>query len=160
MTLAHPSELFPFLRKLDAFPKRRLSQNFLIDANIVRNIISAAKIQPNDIVLEIGSGPGALTEALLNAGAHIIAIEKDTRFASALGRLDQDGRLTVYEADILAFDFNKLAGCAPLKIVANLPYHITSSILEKICAHSSLFFCGLADCTKRSRSSHRRGCRH
>lgn len=138
MTLAHQSELFPFLEQIGAAPRKGLSQNFLIDANIVRKICTAANVQENDTVLEIGPGPGALTQELLKRGARVIAIEKDTRFARELPRLDSENRLQVIEGDFFDIPLDKISK-APMKIVANLPYHITTPILERLCEHHALF---------------------
>lgn len=135
MTLASPSQLFHFLNKIEARPKKRLSQNFLIDGNIVRKIVDVAEIKAGDAVLEIGPGPGVLTEELLRRGAHCFAVEKDFLFARELTRL---GNVTVYEEDFMTFPLReRLQG--PLKLVANLPYHLTSPILGKICEASDLF---------------------
>lgn len=135
MTLSCPSQLFLFLNKIEARPNKRLSQNFLIDGNIVRKIVDAAEIQAGDAVLEIGPGPGALTQELLRRGARCFAVEKDALFARELTRL---GNLTVYEEDFMTFPLrDRLQG--PLKLVANLPYHLTSPILGKICEASDLF---------------------
>ncbi len=138
-TLSHPSTLFPWLKQIEATPKRGLSQNFLIDANIVRNIVKAARIQSGDRVLEIGPGPGALTQELLKQGAHVIAIEKDARFAHELERLQFENRLQVIHADFLEYPLQELCSSSPIKVVANLPYHITSPILERLCESASLF---------------------
>lgn len=137
MSITSPKALHSFLNQIDARPLKALSQNFLIDANIVRKIADSVDIEPGDRILEIGPGPGALTEEFLRRGAHVIAIEKDPRFAEALKRLQIDNRLTVYEADVLAFDFSTLP--SSLKIAANLPYHITTPILERLCQHGSHF---------------------
>lgn len=134
MTVANLSHLLPFLESLGVHPKKSLSQNFLIDANIVRKIAMLADVQEGDRVLEIGPGPGALTSELLARGAFVTAIEKDTLFAKELERL-QNGRLTVIEADILTFDWT-LLGKGPWKVLGNLPYHITTPILEKVCEES------------------------
>lgn len=132
------SELIAFLNEHEARPKKSLSQNFLVDPNILKKIVQTAQIQPGDAVLEIGPGPGALTAALLNAGARVFAVEMDTLFASQLPRFQTpDERLEVFEADFLKFDLLRLP--PSLKVVANLPYHITAPILEKICEHSSRF---------------------
>lgn len=132
------NELIPFLKQLETRPKKHLSQNFLIDQNIVRKIVQAAEVRPGDAVLEIGPGPGALTAALLQAGARVFAVEKDPLFAKELSRLQtSDQRLSVFEADILEFPLQDLP--SPLKVVANLPYHITAPILEKIFDYSTLF---------------------
>ena len=127
-----PSDLRAFLDELGVKPKKQLSQNFLIDGNIVRKIVHFAEIKKGDCVVEIGPGPGALTEMLLEAGAHVTAIEKDSTFAKALHRLQtKDERLTVISGDALEVSIEtclKKKG----KIVANLPYHITTPILSKL----------------------------
>ena len=131
-SLANLSELFPFLNSIGASPKKGLSQNFLIDANIIRKIADAADIQSGETILEIGPGPGALTQELLYRKARVIAVEKDSLFAKALSRFEGD--LTVHEADILEFPLESIP--TPFKVVANLPYHITTPILEKLCKYS------------------------
>lgn len=134
------SDLFAFLNRIEARPKKGLSQNFLIDSNIVKKIVQTAGIEPGDSVIEVGPGPGALTFALLEAGANVFAIEKDTLFAKELSRFQTaDGRLTVFEADFLEFDLKERKFPSPLKVVANLPYNITAPILEKFFDHSHLF---------------------
>jgi 16S rRNA (adenine1518-N6/adenine1519-N6)-dimethyltransferase len=121
-----PSELIAFLKSIGASPKKSLSQNFLIDGNIVRKIVSFANIKPADTVVEIGPGPGVLTEELLSQGAHVIAIEKDKKFASSLIRLQTpDNRLQVFEADALSFSYPEIR----CKLVSNLPYQITTPLL-------------------------------
>ena len=84
MTLYRPSALRAFLEEIGASPKKSLSQNFLIDGNIIRKIVTFAGVQKGDSVLEIGPGPGVLTEELLARGAHVLAVEKDRKFAAAL----------------------------------------------------------------------------
>lgn len=123
------NELIVFLNRVDAKPKKKLSQNFLVDPAAVKKIIQTAEVQSGDNVLEIGPGPGALTKALLDNGARVFAVELDTVFAKELERF-QNGKLRVFETDFLKFPMQHLP--KPLKIVANLPYHITTPILEKI----------------------------
>jgi 16S rRNA (adenine1518-N6/adenine1519-N6)-dimethyltransferase len=125
------TELLAFLKKIEAKPRKGLSQNFLIDPNIVRKIVELAEVKEGDQVLEIGPGPGALTKALLDKGAHVFAVETDSIFARELERL-QNGHLTVFHEDFLHFDLRQLP--PNLKVVANLPYHITTPILEKLFA--------------------------
>lgn len=140
MSVAHPKELFAFLDQIDAAPRKGLSQNFLIDSNILRKISESAGVSKEDRILEIGPGPGALTQELLQSGARVIAIEKDPKFARALHRLQIDGRLQIFESDFLNFPIKEhLQELAPMKVVANLPYHITTPIIERLCDHSSLF---------------------
>jgi 16S rRNA (adenine1518-N6/adenine1519-N6)-dimethyltransferase len=122
-----PSELRLFLAEIGAAPLKKLSQNFLIDGNIVRKMADLSLVSKGDTVIEIGPGPGALTEELLKRGAHVTAIEKDPLFAKALHRFQtNDKRLTVIEGDALKIDYSELKG----KVVANLPYHITSPLLS------------------------------
>lgn len=109
-------------------PKKSLSQNFLIDNNIVNKIIKAAAIMPEDTVLEIGPGFGALTKVLLQTGARVIAIEKDKTLAK---------RFNYIEADFLEFDLNTLPK-GKLKVVSNLPYGTATPIMGKLLT-STLF---------------------
>lgn len=134
------SDLLSFLERTGRRPNKQLSQNFLIDRNIVEKIIRIADLAPGDSVLEIGPGPGALTASLLEAGANVFAIEKDPILAHELGRLQTpDRRLTAICSDILDFDLSALRASAPLKVVANLPYHITTPILEKLLDSRGIF---------------------
>lgn len=131
MARFRPSELATYLESLGAHPKRTLSQNFLIDGNILDKIVKAAEVKPGDFVVEIGPGPGALTEKLVQAGAHVLAIELDTTLAQALK--ESFPEVEVICQDVLTFDFkDALQGKPKVKIVANLPYHLTTPILEKI----------------------------
>lgn len=127
-----PTDLALFLDELGVKPKKRLSQNFLIDGNIIHKIVALAKVEKSNSILEIGPGPGALTEALLATGAHVIAIEKDAVFAKALERLQtKDRHLTVINKDALELDMGSLFK-KKAKVVANLPYHITTPILSQL----------------------------
>lgn len=130
MPLYRPTELRAFLDSIGAAPKKSLSQNFLIDGNIIKKIGALAELKPGDSVLEIGPGPGALTEELLEIGCRVIAVEKDRAFAAALPRL---GNVEVICDDVLNFDFESLP--EGTKVVANIPYNLTSPIIEK-CLHS------------------------
>jgi len=127
-----PTELKKLLKKLETGPKKGLSQNFLIDGNIIRKIVEG--VAPGERVLEIGPGPGALTEALLEAGAEVIAVERDPLFAEELKSL-QGVRL--FCEDILKFDLEKIR--PPARVVANLPYHLTSPILGRLLPRRDLF---------------------
>lgn len=127
------SELISFLKSIEARPRKGLSQNFLVDPTVVRKIIDLAEIEPGEPVLEIGPGPGALTAALLDKGARVYAVEMDPVFTQELGRL-QNGNLNVFQSDILKFPLERLP--KKIKVVANLPYHITTPILEKLFAAS------------------------
>lgn len=125
MSLYRPSELFAFLDSIDARPKKSLSQNFLIDGNIIAKL--TAHLPPKASLLEIGPGPGSITEYLLLKGHPVTAIEKDRKLASALTRLP--GPLTVRCEDILTTDLTQLP--KPLNIIANLPFQITTPVLTR-----------------------------
>jgi 16S rRNA (adenine1518-N6/adenine1519-N6)-dimethyltransferase len=128
-----PTALRNFLEQEDAKALKGLSQNFLIDGNIIRKILHAAKITEKDTVIEIGPGPGALTEALLQKGAQVLAIELDRKFANLLNRLQTpDHRLTIFHEDALAIDLRKLfKDNKCIKLVSNLPYHLTTPLIER-----------------------------
>jgi 16S rRNA (adenine1518-N6/adenine1519-N6)-dimethyltransferase len=145
MPIYKPSELHEFLDGLGIGPKKGLSQNFLIDGNILRKIAETAQVNTTDIVVEIGSGPGSLTEELLNHNAQVIAVEKDTLLANALNRLKNgERRLEIYNEDILKFPLEETL--APLltegrkaKVIANLPYHLTTPIIVHLIKMRHLF---------------------
>lgn len=144
MAIYKPSELKFFLEQLGIRPKKGLSQNFLIDGNVIRKIVATAAIEPGDIVLEIGPGPGALTQALLEAGAHVVAVEKDKILAESLNRLQTDDkRLSVYNEDIMDFPIREtllpILNGRKAKLVANLPYHLTTPILLKLVQMQDVF---------------------
>lgn len=128
------SELVPFLKENGLFPKRSLSQNFLIDPNILKKIVKSAHLLPNDSVLEIGPGPGGLTKTLIEEGAHVTAVEIDKRFANLLSQTISSENLTVICTDFL--DFTPITPCT---VIANIPYHISSPILYKLTDHIQLF---------------------
>ena len=141
MPVYKPSELHDFLTGLGIAPRKALSQNFLIDGNILRKIIVASKVQAGDIVLEIGPGPGSLTEMLLDKGAKVIAVEKDEVLAKALERLKTPERnLEIHCQDIMKFPFEKfLKKGDRAKVIANLPYHLTTPILASLVPQIDLF---------------------
>ena len=116
---------------LDA--RKRFGQHFLLDLNLTRRIARAAQPLDQGTAIEIGPGPGGLTRALLLEGAaHVVAIEVDPRALGALAELQaaSGGRLRVIEADALTIDPATL-GPAPRRIVANLPYNISTPLLVR-----------------------------
>ncbi len=135
MPIYKPSELLSFLNRLGITPKKGLSQNFLIDGNIIRKITAAAVVQADELVLEIGPGPGSLTQALLDCGAHVVAVEMDEVLARELERIQTDPqRLDVFCSDIMKFPIQEtlkkmLKPGQKAKVIANLPYHLTTPIL-------------------------------
>lgn len=144
MPIYRPSELLPFLQAHQLMIKKSLSQNFLIDGNIIHKIVDLAEVSPDDFVIEIGPGPGALTQALLNAKAQVLALELDDKLAQALHRLQTpDQRLTIISVNALDFSWEKelsarLRPGQKAKVISNLPYHITSPILGKLLHLSQL----------------------
>ena len=111
--------------------RRSLGQHFLLDANLTARIARAAGDLSRGTTIEVGPGPGGLTRALLEAGAvHVVAVEKDRRCLDALAELAAaaPGRLEVIEADALEVEAGRL-GEAPRRIVANLPYNISTPLL-------------------------------
>jgi 16S rRNA (adenine1518-N6/adenine1519-N6)-dimethyltransferase len=140
-----PSELNAFLNELGIAPKKGLSQNFLIDGNIIRKIVAKADVSPGDIILEIGPGPGALTQGLLDAGAHVFAVDKDAILSKALERLKKpENVLNIFCEDILTFPIEEillphLAQGKKAKVIANLPYHLTTPILVQLVPMRHLF---------------------
>lgn len=121
------------LHKLGVRPKRSLSQNFLIDQNIIRKTLDAAEVGPQDSILEIGPGPGAITEQLLDRGARVLAVEKDKTLAQ---RLIGKKNLEVLCDDALTFALDRIP--PKTKIVANLPYHVATPILSRFLTRSDL----------------------
>ncbi|MFH0940442.1 MAG: 16S rRNA (adenine(1518)-N(6)/adenine(1519)-N(6))-dimethyltransferase RsmA [Candidatus Omnitrophota bacterium] len=115
-------------------PLKRFGQNFLIDKNITRKICDAVSLLPSDCVLEIGPGRGALTHFLQERSKRLIAIEVDRGLCSQLARdLGEAKNTQVICADILKFDLGsylKKSKIKNLKVVANLPYYITTPIIE------------------------------
>ncbi len=138
MPIYRPTELKKFLSSLSTGPKKHLSQNFLVDGNILRKIVAVAQIQPNETILEIGPGPGALTECLLQASSKVVAVEKDTLLSQSLRRLAPIDQLQIFTEDILEFSFEKHLSF-PTKVIANLPYHLTAPILGRLVPKTHLF---------------------
>jgi 16S rRNA (adenine1518-N6/adenine1519-N6)-dimethyltransferase len=112
-------------------PRKSLSQNFLTDPDALDAIVAAAELTPGDRVVEVGPGLGVLTRRLLAAGASVTAVELDPRLADYLRReLGGVGRFELIEADALALHPRDVATDGPYKLVANIPYHITSPLLH------------------------------
>lgn len=126
--------LSALLKKYKLFPKKGLGQNFLTDPHHLQKIVEAAELSPADTVLEIGPGPGTLTQRLCAVAGQVIAVELDGQMVHLLrteyGHLSN---LTVVEADILQTNLADLLPATPnYKVVANLPYYITSAVLRHL----------------------------
>ena len=119
-------------------PRKRFGQNFLRAPHVVEQILAAAELSAGERVMEIGPGRGALTDQLLAAGAEVLACEVDRDLAAAL-ECRGAARLTVHLGDVLRADWPALLAAPPYKLVANLPYNISSQVLFKILDHRERF---------------------
>lgn len=124
-------EIHQHLAGLGASPSRSLGQNFLFDQNLAKWIVSKLEIQPGDHVVEIGPGLGALTETLVETADSVTIIEKDDRLISWLRSRFESSRVEVIHADAVGFDTRRLAGRGPLRIVGNLPYYVSTPLIER-----------------------------
>ncbi len=124
------AEIRQLAEKLDIRPTKKLGQNFVIDPNTIRRIVSAAELKPSDLVVEIGPGLGSLTLGILEIVPRVIAVEIDQRLASELpstiSKHAPDKELDLVVAD--ALKVTELPG-APTALVANLPYNISVPVL-------------------------------
>lgn len=111
--------------------KKRLGQNFLIDGDVINFIVNEANLSKNDTVIEIGPGIGFVTEQLVKHAGKVIAVELDEQAIEQLKKLDADN-LEIVHNDILKTDISELANGKKVKVVANIPYYITSPILAHL----------------------------
>lgn len=122
------------LKKYNLRPKKYMGQNFLIDKNVLDKILKNAELKPNDIVLEIGAGLGTLTIPLAKKVKKVIAIEKDKELARILKNELKNKNIKnvkIIDGDILKLTTNDLQLTTNYKVVANLPYYITSPVIRK-----------------------------
>ena len=112
--------------------KKSFGQNFLNDPSVIRKIVAAAEIVPGETVLEIGPGTGVLTQALVDAGAKVVAVEAEQDLIEPLQHQFGD-RISLIEGDIMTLPTVKLPHS--YKLIANIPYNITSAVLERFLAH-------------------------
>lgn len=128
------------MKKYGITANKKLGQNFLIDENVIDTIVNASEITNDDLVIEIGPGLGTLTDKLLQKAGKVIAIELDERMISILkDRFFMYDNFEIINEDVLKVDLNKLIkknkeqlGLKRTKIVANLPYYITTPIIMKL----------------------------
>jgi 16S rRNA (adenine1518-N6/adenine1519-N6)-dimethyltransferase len=128
------SDIRATLQEIHVSPVKTLGQNFLHDQNVARWIVDQAQVTSDDYVVEIGPGLGALTKFLLEKGAHVLAIEKDTRLANFLRERFAHERLEILNIDALKFDARILFAHRRVKLLGNLPYNIASALLLKFLA--------------------------
>lgn len=131
------------------FAKKSLGQNFLVDDNFIDKVIHAVDPREEDIVVEIGPGRGAITERLVETGANVLAIELDREFVPMLReRFAENSNFTVTEADAIEADIAALiSGLSSsttrtphtVKLVANLPYYISTAILQRLAEQKEIF---------------------
>ena len=122
------------MKKYDIRPSKRFGQNFLIDEGILRGIVAASSVTKEDMVLEIGPGTGSMTALLCESAREVCAVEIDKKLIPALNdSLKEYDNLTIINDDILKTDISAIAeeknSGKPLKVVANLPYYITTPII-------------------------------
>ena len=134
MDLGNPKNTIEVIQKYNFAFQKKFGQNFLIDTHVLDKIISAAGMTKEDTVLEVGPGIGTMTQRLSQAAGQVIAVEIDTNLIPILKDTLQDcDNVTVINEDILKIDIKKLAeekgGGRPVKVVANLPYYITTPII-------------------------------
>jgi 16S rRNA (adenine1518-N6/adenine1519-N6)-dimethyltransferase len=125
------SEIEATLREIRVSPVKTLGQNFLHDRNLSRWIVEKAELSSADYVVEIGPGLGALTEFILDAGARVLAIEKDQRLVEFLRKRFAGAPLEIIHGDALEFDVRRLFAEPRVKLLGNLPYYIASQLLLK-----------------------------
>jgi 16S rRNA (adenine1518-N6/adenine1519-N6)-dimethyltransferase len=119
-------------------PRKRFGQHFLHDPGILARIVAAIAARPDDHLVEIGPGEGALTLPLLRAAGRLTAIELDRDLIEPLReRARNVGELSIVNADVLTVDFSALAHGAPIRLVGNLPYNISTPILFHCLAHAA-----------------------
>lgn len=146
VALLGPAEIRDLATLLDVTPTKKLGQNFVIDANTVRKIVSVAHVAPGDVVVEIGPGLGSLTLGLLEADASVVAVEIDGRLAKQLpltvgemapGMID---RLSVIHEDAMRIEE---LPAQPNRLVANLPYNISVPVLLHFLEHFTSLTAGV-----------------
>ena len=132
--LGNPKNTIEIIQKYEFIFQKKFGQNFLIDTHVLEKIISAAGITKNDCVLEIGPGIGTMTQYLAENAGHVVAVEIDRNLIPILKETLADyDNVTVINEDILRVDIKALAeeynGGKSIKVVANLPYYITTPII-------------------------------
>ena len=127
-----PAQVKRLLRQSGLRARKSLGQHFLADASVLQTIVEAAELSPADTVIEVGPGLGILTAELVKRAGNVVAVELDAKLASLLKRrLASPANLRVINADVLKVSPSELLeGTSHYKVVANLPYYITSPVLR------------------------------
>jgi 16S rRNA (adenine1518-N6/adenine1519-N6)-dimethyltransferase len=134
-TLGNPTNTIAVLERHNFNFQKKYGQNFLIDTHILENIIESADVNKDDLVLEIGPGIGTMTQYLCENAREVVAVEIDKKLIPILENdtLSSYNNITIINEDILKVDINKLVqeknNGKPIKVVANLPYYITTPII-------------------------------
>lgn len=132
--LGNPTNTIEVIKKYEFAFQKKFGQNFLIDGNVVEKIVREAGVTKDDFVLEIGPGIGTMTQILCEHAREVVAVEIDTKLIPILkDTLSEYDNVTVINEDVLKLDIRALAneknGGKPIKVVANLPYYITTPII-------------------------------
>jgi 16S rRNA (adenine1518-N6/adenine1519-N6)-dimethyltransferase len=121
------------LARYDIHPRKRLGQSFLEDMNIIRRIVALSEPAENETIVEIGAGLGFLTEELVKSAGRVIALEVDPRLVAVLReRFAGQDRVEVVHTDVLKYDFSSAGSGERIKVIGNIPYHISSPILFRL----------------------------
>lgn len=133
-TLGNPKNTIEILQKYQFVFQKKFGQNFLIDTHVLEKIMNAAQISKDDCVVEVGPGIGTMTQYLAERAGHVVAVEIDKALIPILSdTLSAYDNVEVINEDILKVDLNRLVqeknGGRPIKVVANLPYYITTPII-------------------------------
>lgn len=131
--IASPNVTQHILHRFKLKADKKLGQNFLIDENVVKNIVEAAELNENDTVLEVGPGIGTLTQGLAESKAQVVSVELDQRLLPVLATtLEGYDNIRIVNGDILKVDIMQEVGNKTFKCCANLPYYITTPIIFAI----------------------------
>lgn len=129
-----PRETRALLERHGLRPRTAIGQHFVVDPNTIRKVVELARVGRGTQVLEIGPGVGALSLGLLEAGADLIAVERDRALAPVLEEVLADRDVRVVWADAMGVDYRALLGRRPTALVANLPYQIATPLLLRLLA--------------------------
>lgn len=134
------TQLKTVFQKYNFSPLKRFGENYLIDGNVKDKIVAEALAGSHDTILEIGPGFGALTFDLASSGANVVAVEKDKKAFEILRDLVKDGppKLKIFNEDILEYDLNKVFTGDKIKVIGNLPYYITTPVIEYVIRNRSI----------------------